>query len=104
MTTTKIRAIDPWVNLSMLGGQPAPAWLVRVKDDYFKAGEDFLKELSAEELIAQMDEAGVERACSTNSSIRTPNDCSSDRARRANPASAPVSRRTTARGSSEPGR
>jgi predicted TIM-barrel fold metal-dependent hydrolase len=62
MTTAKIRAIDPWVNLSMLGGQPAPSWLVRVKDDYFKAGEDFLKELSTDELIAQMDEAGVEKA------------------------------------------
>ena len=58
----QVLAIDPWVNLSMLGGQPPPDWLVRVKEDYFKAGDDFLRELSAEELIAQMDAAGVERA------------------------------------------
>ena len=58
----QIPAIDPWVNLSMLGGQPPPDWLVRVKEDYFKAGDDFLRELSADELIAQMDAAGVERA------------------------------------------
>jgi len=58
----QVRAIDPWVNLSMLGGQRPPDWLVRVKEDYFKAGDDFLRELSADELIAQMDAAGVERA------------------------------------------
>jgi predicted TIM-barrel fold metal-dependent hydrolase len=59
---TDVLAIDPWVNLSMLGGQPAPDWLVRVKEDYFKAGDDFLAELTPEALIAQMDAAGVERA------------------------------------------
>ena len=59
---SEIGAIDPWVNLSMLGGQPPPDWLVRVKEDYFKGGEDFMRELSPEELIAQMDAAGVEKA------------------------------------------
>ena len=59
---SEIGAIDPWVNLSMLGGQPPPDWLVRVKEDYFKGGEDFMRELSPQELIAQMDAAGVEKA------------------------------------------
>ena len=57
-----MRAIDPWVNTNMLGGGPPPKWLVDVKDDYFKAGDDFLKDLSVEELLAQMDAAGVEKA------------------------------------------
>ena len=59
---SEVGAIDPWVNLSMLGGQPPPDWLVRVKEDYFKGGEDFMRELSPEELIAQMDAAWVEKA------------------------------------------
>ena len=57
-----VRAIDLWVNPSMLGGQPPPKWLTRVKEDYFKAGEDFLKTLSVGELLAQMDATGVEKA------------------------------------------
>ena len=57
-----LRVIDPWVNTNMMGGGPPPKWLLRVKDDYFKAGDDFLKELSVEELTAQMDAAGVEKA------------------------------------------
>jgi predicted TIM-barrel fold metal-dependent hydrolase len=62
MDDRKRRAIDPWVNVSMLGGQAAPEWLLRVKEDYFKAGDDFLKELSQDELLAQMDAAGIEKA------------------------------------------
>ena len=57
-----LRAIDPWVNTSVMGGGPPPKWLLKVKDEYFKAGDDFLKELSVEELTAQMDAAGVEKA------------------------------------------
>jgi predicted TIM-barrel fold metal-dependent hydrolase len=57
-----MRAIDPWVNTNMMGGGPPPKWLLQVKDDYFKAGDDFLKELSVEELTAQMDAVGVEKA------------------------------------------
>jgi predicted TIM-barrel fold metal-dependent hydrolase len=56
------RAIDPWVNVSMLGGEEAPEWLVRVKEDYFKAGEEFLGSLELPQLIEQMDAAGVEKA------------------------------------------
>jgi len=57
-----VRAIDPWVNTNMLGGGPAPKWLLKVKDDYFKAGDDFLKETSVEEMLAAMDRSGVEKA------------------------------------------
>ena len=57
-----LRAIDPWVNTNVMGGGPPPKWLLKVKHDYFKAGDDFLKELSVEELLAQMDAAGVEKA------------------------------------------
>jgi len=61
-SASELKAIDPWVNVSMLGGMPAPKWLVRVKEDYFKAGEDFLEELTVDQLIGQMDEAGVAKA------------------------------------------
>ncbi len=57
-----VRAIDLWVNTSMLGGGPAPKWLLKVKDDYFKAGDDFLKEISVAKMLASMDRAGVEKA------------------------------------------
>ncbi len=57
-----MRAIDPWVNTNMMGGGPPPKWLLDVKDDYFKAGDDFLKELSVAELTAQMVAVGVEKA------------------------------------------
>lgn len=56
-----MRAIDPWVNTNMMGGGAPPRWLLQVKDDYFKAGDEFLKELSVEELLASMDAAGVEK-------------------------------------------
>lgn len=67
-----LRAIDPWVNTNMMGGGPPPKWLLKVKDDYFKAGEDFLKELSVEELTAQMDAAGVEKAVLSVDAERPP--------------------------------
>lgn len=56
-----LRAIDPWVNVSM-GDAPPPEYLVRVKEDYFKAGEEFFQSIEAEKLVADMDEAGVEKA------------------------------------------
>ncbi len=57
-----VRAIDPWVNTSRLGGGPAPSWLLKVKDDYFKAGDDFLREIGVEQMLETMDRAGVEKA------------------------------------------
>ncbi len=57
-----VKAIDPWVNVDMLGGRPAPEYLKRVKEDYFKGDDSFFEKLSIEQLLAQMDEAGVEKA------------------------------------------
>jgi predicted TIM-barrel fold metal-dependent hydrolase len=55
-----VRMIDPWVNVSM--GGPAPDWLIRVKEDYFRAGDEFTQDISEEKLLADMDEAGVAKA------------------------------------------
>lgn len=54
-------AIDCWVNVDNGESEP-PAWLVRVKEDYFHGGDDFLASLSVDETLAAMDEAGVARA------------------------------------------
>lgn len=54
-------AIDPWVNVNM-GEQDPPPWLLRVKEDTFKGGAGFLKSLEVDELLEQMEAAGVERA------------------------------------------
>jgi predicted TIM-barrel fold metal-dependent hydrolase len=59
-----LRAIDPWVNVTM-GAGPPPDWLVRVKEDYFKAGDEFLQDIGADKLLADMDAVGVERAILT---------------------------------------
>jgi uncharacterized protein len=61
MTT---RAIDPWVNVNM-GEQAPPEWLVRVKEDYFRGGEEFFKNIPPAKLLADMDEVGVEKAILT---------------------------------------
>ncbi len=55
------RSIDLWVNVTM-GEQKPPEWLIRVKEDYFKGGDEFLRNIEPGELVADMDEAGVERA------------------------------------------
>jgi uncharacterized protein len=55
------RAIDGLVNVD-LGDHEPPEWLVRVKDDYFKAGESFLSRPELPELLDHMDANGVERA------------------------------------------
>jgi len=59
-----VRAIDCWVNVTM-GEQKPPDFLVRVKEDYFKGGDEFLKNIEADALIEQMDRAGVEKAVIT---------------------------------------
>ncbi len=56
-----MRAIDPWVNVSM-GDAPPPEYLVRVKEDYFKGGDEFFQSLEADKLVAEMDDAGIEKA------------------------------------------
>lgn len=59
-----MRVIDPWVNVNM-GAQIPPKWLVRVKEDYFKAGEDFFRDIGVEEMLQTMDRHGVEKAILT---------------------------------------
>jgi predicted TIM-barrel fold metal-dependent hydrolase len=55
------RAIDCLVNVDM-GDHKQPEWMIRVKEDYFKAGESFLKSPELPELLEDMDAHGVERA------------------------------------------
>jgi len=55
------RAIDCLVNVDM-GDMEPPEWLVRVKEDTFKAGQSFLKSPELQELLDDMDANGVERA------------------------------------------
>jgi len=57
---TTLKSIDPWVNVNM--GQTAQlAFMQRVKEDYFKAGDDFFRDIDAAEMIATMDKLGVEK-------------------------------------------
>jgi predicted TIM-barrel fold metal-dependent hydrolase len=57
----KHRAIDLWVNVQM-AAQKNTEFMVRVKEDYFKGDEAFFQHLSAEQTLAAMDRAGVEKA------------------------------------------
>lgn len=45
-----------------MGEQAPPPWLIRVKEDYFRGGDEFLQNISPEQLLADMDAAGVEKA------------------------------------------
>ncbi len=55
-----IKAIDLWVNVSM-GAMADTPFLKKVKEEYFKAGDDFFRNIEADELVALMDEIGVEK-------------------------------------------
>jgi predicted TIM-barrel fold metal-dependent hydrolase len=55
------RAIDCLVNVD-LGDAKPPEWMVRVKEDYFKAGDSFFTSPELPELLESMDASGVERA------------------------------------------
>jgi predicted TIM-barrel fold metal-dependent hydrolase len=59
--STVPRAHDLLVNTDM-GDVKQPEWMVRVKEDYFKAGESMFASRELSELLAEMDEQGVERA------------------------------------------
>ncbi len=59
-----MRAIDSWVNVTR-GEVGKPDYLVRVAEDYFKQADDFFRNYSIEEMLEQMDSAGVERAILT---------------------------------------
>jgi len=58
------RAIDCWVNVTM-GDVKDVEYLKRAQEDYFKAGEEFFTSLSVDECLADMDDAGVEKAILT---------------------------------------
>jgi uncharacterized protein len=55
------RAHDLLVNTDM-GDVQQPEWMVRVKEDYFKAGESMFRSRELDELVDEMDQNGVERA------------------------------------------
>jgi predicted TIM-barrel fold metal-dependent hydrolase len=55
------RAIDCLVNVDM-GDMEPPEWMIRVKEDTFKAGQSFLRSPELPELLDDMDANGVERA------------------------------------------
>jgi predicted TIM-barrel fold metal-dependent hydrolase len=55
------RAIDCLVNVD-LGDRKQPEWMVRVKEDTFKAGASFLASPELSELVDALDANGVERA------------------------------------------
>jgi uncharacterized protein len=59
--TSATRAIDCLVNVDF-GDQQMPEWLVRVKEDYFKAGDSFMASPELPELLDNMDANGVAKA------------------------------------------
>lgn len=58
------RSIDPWVNVSM-GDVADLDFMKAVKKDYFKGGDDFLRNIESDELIGMMDGLGVEKTLIT---------------------------------------
>ena len=63
-----MRAIDGLVNVDFGDVAKQPEYMVRVKEDYFKGGDDFFRSPDLNELIDNMDANGVEKAilmCST---------------------------------------
>lgn len=61
-----VRAIDCWVNASVGSSRErAPDSALRTAEGYFKRSKDFFKTFSADELVAIMDQVGVEKAIVT---------------------------------------
>src|SRR5437867_959661 len=58
-------AIDCWLNPTTGMAGERPEFLVRVARDYFKREREMFAHTPTEELLAQMDAAGVERAIIT---------------------------------------
>ncbi|MDX1733365.1 MAG: amidohydrolase family protein [Halioglobus sp.] len=56
-----LKAIDPWVNVSMGAVADLP-FMQKVKEEYFKAGDDFFRNIESAELVELMDSIGVEKA------------------------------------------
>ena len=63
--TTRPKAIDCWLNPSFRATDYKPEFLVRVARDYFHREKEMFEVTPLEELLRQMDAAGVERAILT---------------------------------------
>jgi predicted TIM-barrel fold metal-dependent hydrolase len=63
--TPRPQAIDCWMNPPSGMGAHRPEFLVRVARDYFKREQEIFASTPVEELVRQMDEAGVERGILT---------------------------------------
>ena len=89
--TTVPRAHDLLVNTDM-GDVEQPEWMVRVKEDYFKAGASMFTSRELGELLDDMDENGVERAVLDGQHGRIPRSarCRSSRPTPSGSASAPA--------------
>ncbi len=55
-----LKSIDPWVNVSM-GDVAHLGFMKAVKKDYFKGGDDFFRNIEADEMVEMMDKLGVEK-------------------------------------------
>ena len=55
-----LKVIDPWVNVNM-GEVAHLAFMQRVKEDYFKAGDEFFRNIEPTEMVEMMDKLGVEK-------------------------------------------
>src|SRR5262249_45361693 len=65
MSGPRPKAIDCWLNPSTGVSDYRPEFLVRVARDYFKREQEIFAHTPLEELLRQMDDAGVERAIIT---------------------------------------
>jgi predicted TIM-barrel fold metal-dependent hydrolase len=68
--TARQQAIDCWLNPSLGASDHRPDFLVRVARDYFKREREIFAATPFEELLRQMDAAGVERAILTMDASR----------------------------------
>lgn len=56
------KAIDCLVNVHFGEAQSQPSWMIRVREDYFKGPETMFAPVDLSELLAEMDEHGVQKA------------------------------------------
>jgi predicted TIM-barrel fold metal-dependent hydrolase len=56
------KAIDCLVNVHFGEAESQPSWMLKVRDDYFKGPESMFAPVDLSELLAEMDELGVQKA------------------------------------------